>query len=83
MVLLLGGAAACVRYTPKPVTAAKTLDDFEARRLDSPDLLQFLEKNGNPARPPKAWDLEALTLVALYYHPDLDVARAQWGSWNR
>jgi outer membrane protein TolC len=80
MVLLLGGAAACVRYTPKPVTAAKTLDDFEARRLDSPDLLQFLEKNGNPARPPKAWDLEALTLVALYYHPDLDVARAQWGA---
>jgi cobalt-zinc-cadmium efflux system outer membrane protein len=70
--------ADCVRYTPKPVTAAKTLDDFEARRLDSPDLLQFLEKNGSPSAPPKTWNLEALTLVALYYHPDLDVARAQW-----
>ncbi len=78
IVLLLGGAAACVRYTPKPVTAAKTLDDFEARRLDSPDLLQFLEKNQGPARPPAAWDLKTLTLVAIYYHPDLDVARAQW-----
>ena len=78
MVMMLGGAAACVRYTPKPVTAAKTLDDFEARRLDSPDLLQFLEKNGGPAQPAAAWDLKTLTLIALYYHPDLDVARAQW-----
>ncbi|MGD0781759.1 MAG: TolC family protein [Candidatus Aminicenantales bacterium] len=78
VVLFLGGDAACVRYTPKPVTAAKTLDDFEARRLDSPDLLQFLEKNGGQARRPASWDLKTLTLVALYYHPDLDVARAQW-----
>ena len=73
--------AACVRYTPKPVTAAKTLDDFEARRLDSPELRLFLEKNGGPpTREPAAWDLKTLTLVALYYHPDLDVARAQWAS---
>jgi outer membrane protein, heavy metal efflux system len=79
-ILLMGGAAACVRYTPKPVTAAKTLDDFEARRLDSPDLLKFLEKNGGPAAIPASWDLKALTLVALYYQPDLDVARAQWAA---
>ena len=25
------------------------------------------------------WDLKALTLAALYYHPDMDIARAQWG----
>ena len=80
IVLLLGGAPACVRYTPKPVIAAKTLDDFEARRLDSPDLLQFLEKNQGPARPSAAWDLKTLTLVAIYYHPDLDVARARWAA---
>jgi cobalt-zinc-cadmium efflux system outer membrane protein len=24
------------------------------------------------------WDFDTLTLVALYYHPSLDVARAQW-----
>jgi outer membrane protein, heavy metal efflux system len=79
--LFLLSGAACVRYTPKPVTAAKTLDDFEARRLDSPELRQFLEKNGGPpAREPAAWDLKDLTLAALYYHPDLDVARAQWAA---
>ncbi len=78
--ILLGGTA-CVRYTPKPVTAAKSLDDFEARRLDAPELRIFLEKNGGPAaREPAVWDLKTLTLAALYYHPDLDVARAQWAS---
>ena len=27
---------------------------------------------------PNEWDFETLTLVALYCHPSLDVARAQW-----
>ena len=27
--------------------------------------------------PRKAWDFEMLNLAALYYHPSLDVARAQ------
>ncbi len=72
--------AACIRYAPKPVTAARTLGDFEARRLDAPDLAAFLKKGGFPAWPPAAWDLKALTLAAFYYHPDLDVARAQWSA---
>ena len=29
-------------------------------------------------RTPSEWDFDTLTLVALYYHPSLDVARAQW-----
>ena len=29
-------------------------------------------------QPPNEWDFDTLTLVALYYHPSLDVARAQW-----
>ena len=63
-----------------PVIAAATLDDFEARRLDSPEFIDFLGKNAGLDRPPAAWDLAALTLVAFYYHPDLDVARAQWAA---
>jgi outer membrane protein, heavy metal efflux system len=31
-----------------------------------------------PSTTSQEWDFEALTLVALYYHPSLDVARAQW-----
>src|SRR6267378_3732168 len=26
----------------------------------------------------QAWDLKTLTFVAFYYHPSLEVARAQW-----
>ncbi|MDD8027473.1 MAG: TolC family protein [Acidobacteriota bacterium] len=76
----LAAGAGCVRYMPRPVTAAATLDDFEARRLDSPEFVDFLKKNARLERPPAAWDLAALTLAALYYHPDLDVARSQWAT---
>jgi len=73
-------AAGCVRFQPKPITASKVLDDFEARRLDAPELRNFLfTKQSLKEWPPQSWNLHALTLAAFYYHPDLDVARAQWG----
>ena len=79
---LIGLAAAgCIAYKPKPITAAAVMGDFEARRLDAPDLTDFLQtRQGVKEWPPKAWDLHALTLAAFYYHPDLDVVRAQWGT---
>jgi len=56
------------------------MEDFEARRLDAPELRDFLIGNQEvPVWPPADWDLRSLTLAAFYYHPDLDVARAQWG----
>jgi outer membrane protein TolC len=74
------GTAACIRYTPKTVAAAKTLDDFEARRLDSAEIRGFFKTLPGTEWPPPAWDLKTLTLAALYYHPDLDVVRAQWAT---
>jgi outer membrane protein TolC len=72
-------AAACIRYHPQPIVPAKSMEDFEARRLDSPELKALLlSHNEVKDWPPAAWDLKALTLAALYYHPDMDVARAQW-----
>jgi len=74
-------AAGCVAYKPKPVTAAAVMGDFEARRLDAPDLKDFLQaRHGVKEWPPRDWDLHALTLAAFYFNPDLDVARAQWGT---
>jgi outer membrane protein TolC len=56
------------------------MEDLEARRLDSAELGRFLVANKEvTAWPPDAWDLKSLTLAALYYHPDMDIARAQWG----
>ncbi|MHB8529708.1 MAG: TolC family protein, partial [Caulobacteraceae bacterium] len=51
---------------------------LEARTLDDPRLGAFLTAtapataNGRPV-----WDLEALTLAAVYFHPDLQVAYAK------
>lgn len=74
-------AAGCIAYKPKPITAAAVMGDFEARRLDAPDLKDFLQaRQGVKEWPPLTWDLHALTLAAFYYNPDLDVARAQWGT---
>jgi outer membrane protein TolC len=76
----LAMAVSCVRYHPKPVAPAKVMEDFEARQLDAPELKDFLLQNQDIKDwPPAAWDLKALTFAALYYHPDMDIARAQWG----
>jgi outer membrane protein TolC len=78
VILVMG--MGCIRYHPRPIAPAKTMEDFEARRLDSPELGRFLTANKEvESWPPAAWDLKSLTLAALYYHPVMDIARAQWG----
>jgi outer membrane protein TolC len=77
---VLISAVACIKYHPRPIVPGRAVDDFEARRLDSPELGRFLVANKEAGSwPPAAWDLRSLTLAALYYHPDMDIARAQWG----
>jgi outer membrane protein, heavy metal efflux system len=81
LVILGLASAGCVAYQPKPITASAVMGDFEARRLDAPELKDFLQaRHGVNDWPPQAWDLRTLTLAAFYYNPDLDVARAQWGT---
>jgi cobalt-zinc-cadmium efflux system outer membrane protein len=76
--VLLG--VSCAHYQPRPISPTSTLDAFEARRLESPELERWLEgRGGLPGGSPAVWDLHALTLAAFFYHPDLDVARARWG----
>jgi cobalt-zinc-cadmium efflux system outer membrane protein len=73
--------AGCAQYQAKPLSPEQTAAQFEARTLDEPGLRAFVEKNAKQKIapwPPREWDLETLTLVALYYHPSLDVARAHW-----
>jgi len=77
LVLLAG----CVRYQPRPILPTQTAANLEARALDDSALKEFLEKilqRRFELWPPKSWDFETLNLAALYYHPSLDVARAQW-----
>lgn len=61
----------------------QTPQQFMARRLDDPNLKRFIETNSNKpvsAWPLKTWRLRQLNVAAFYYHPDLDVARAQRAS---
>ena len=72
----------CAHFEPRSLAPAATATAYEARTLDNPELRAFIQRNTQPELgtwPPPQWNLELLTLVAYYYHPDLDVARAKWG----
>lgn len=72
--------AGCARYQAEPIFPAEGAADLESRTLDDPRLREFvsiaLSINGTRAAP-SSWNLNRLTLAAIYYHPDLDIARAK------
>ncbi len=73
--------AGCARYQPRPLSPGDSAARLEARTLENPTLKEFLERNSGHLWtnwPPETWNFEALNLAALFYHPSLDVARAQW-----
>lgn len=75
-ILVLAAACGCAGPAPEPLDPVRSETEFRARTLDDADLRRFAESNGVPF-PPPAWDLASLTLAAFYYHPELDIARAQ------
>jgi cobalt-zinc-cadmium efflux system outer membrane protein len=79
--ICIGLVSGCAHFQPQPLVPEKSAAQLESRRLDDDGLKKFLEKNlGHELqnRPLTNWDLNSLTLAAFYFHPDLDVARAQW-----
>ncbi|MEO6184018.1 MAG: TolC family protein, partial [Verrucomicrobiota bacterium] len=84
-VSLISFLVGCVAYQDRPISPAEMALSFEARTLNNPVLRSFLEKNSGTnfsIWPLRSWDFSTLTLVAFYYHPSLDVARAQWAVSN-
>ncbi len=78
-VFLLAGCAV-QRYRPAPIVPSATASRFESRSLADSGLQSFEEQNlGRPVSPwpPKAWDLQKLSLAALYFNPTLESARAR------
>ena len=68
------------RYQPAPLVASATASQFESRSLADAGLRSFVERNLRPpvsSWPPKTWDLQTLSLAALYFNPTLEVARAR------
>ncbi len=73
--------AGCQRFQPVPLSAGESAAALEARSLNDPGLKEFAAQVSTrvpAAWPPEQWDFPALTLVAFYFHPSLDLARAQW-----
>jgi outer membrane protein, heavy metal efflux system len=71
----------CAHFQPQPLAPEKTAAQLDARRLNDAGLKKFLEQNlGHELQnwPQTNWDLPELSLVAFYFHPSLEVARAQW-----
>ncbi len=82
-VLFLAGlgvvVAGCARFEARPLVPAEKAEAFEQRTLEDAGLRAFLETNGVASAWPRTnWDLTTATLAALYYHPDVDLARARW-----
>ncbi len=80
-VAALSAATACVRFHPQPLSPTGTAQAFSGRTLEDEGLRRFVETAEGQTRaawPPTTWGLSDLTLAALYYSPDLDVARATW-----
>jgi outer membrane protein, heavy metal efflux system len=73
-----GQLAACSHFQPKPLSPEASIAGFESRSLQAPDLRAFLQANQVTApTADAAWNLEALTLTAVYYQPGLAEARAR------
>ncbi len=77
-ILFFTGCAA-QRYQAAPIVAGETAAQLESQSLADDGLRSFEAKNLNPVPswPPKTWDLQTLSLAALYFNPALDRARAR------
>ncbi|MCU0889888.1 MAG: TolC family protein, partial [Rubritepida sp.] len=76
--LLLAAGCARVQYQPRPLDAARSADAYSARTLEDTGLRDYLATHGAADPWPRAsWDLAALSLAAVYWHPEVAVARAR------
>jgi outer membrane protein, heavy metal efflux system len=79
VVVVFTGCAA-QRYKPAPIVPADSASRLESWTLSDAGLRSFLEESlGKPfsSWPPSNWNLQMLSLAALYFNPLLDSARAR------
>jgi outer membrane protein, heavy metal efflux system len=67
-------------YTAKPINPQTSKKQFEEKSPQSDDFHAFLISQGYQTEllPIKLWGLSELTYSALYFHPELDLARSEW-----
>jgi outer membrane protein, heavy metal efflux system len=67
----------CVRYRPAPLDPPGLAVGYGARQLSDSALRRFMTSAGIDV-PDSEWYPRQLSLAALYFHPELDFARATW-----
>lgn len=81
VLVLIAGISGCAvqSYSRKPLAPEELAREYSARSANAPGLRTYMLAQGLPEAqwPIKSWGLKELTLLAFYYHPDLDVARAK------
>lgn len=80
IIVLLALLPGCVRYVARPLDPTGLEQSYRARTLSDPNLEVFF--NASSAAKPQVWppsslDLEGLTILGLYFSPDLDEARTR------
>jgi cobalt-zinc-cadmium efflux system outer membrane protein len=81
LVLLFLTFVGCARFHSRPISASANAEALEGRSLTNAGLRMILEKNLHrnlDSWPEVEWNFDMLTFAAFYYHPSLEVARAQW-----
>lgn len=68
------------QYSVKPIVQAANIEKIQRKDPADAKFQQYLVSNGYAENklPLQQWSSEDLTYCALYFHPSLDVARAQW-----
>ena len=80
IICIFGLASGCVPYVPRPIDPPAVERSYRARTLTDPNLEEFFRANSPikpQAWPPQSIDLDGLTLLALYFSPNLDEARSR------
>ena len=75
---VVAGCGGYLAYEPDDVEQEATTTSFMKRSSDDNTLAELVKASGYSGEwPPDPWRLDTLTLTALYFNPELDVARAQ------
>ena len=74
------GACATQTYEAKPIAPEQAAQQWRERSLQSPLLQAYVagQDHAENRLPITQWGLPELTLAAFFFHPNLELARAQW-----
>lgn len=67
-------------YLPKPISPVETKNSYEQQTPRSEIFNDYLVTQNYPrsSLPIQSWGLKELSYSALFFHPDLDLARSEW-----